>query len=90
MPISSAIRPDGSRPATSCTRSHSPRSMTSSTISLASSSMRPVSVWALRGVNPRLTSSLKRSCCGGSIDSIIWRWAARPASSASAIITPLA
>ena len=39
-------------------------------------------------MNPRLTSSLKRSCWGGSIDSIIWRCAARSVSSASAIITP--
>ena len=41
------------------------------------------------GVNPRLTSSLNRSCSGGSITSIIWRWIIRPISSDSASITPL-
>ena len=36
--------------------------------------MRPRSDCAAFGVKPRLTSSLKRSCWGGSITSIIWRW----------------
>ncbi len=52
--------------------------------------MRGPRFWALRGVKPRLTSSLNRSCCGGSITSIIWRLAARPISSGSGIITPRA
>ena len=91
MPISSAITADGSRPAMSRTKSHSPASTTSSMISPASSVMRSVSSWAFFGVKPRLTSSLKRSCWGGSIDSIIWRCAASHSSpSGSASITPLA
>ena len=64
--------------------------MTSSTISRASSSIRVRSSSALRGVNPRLTSNLKRSCSGGSITSIICRWIVRFISSLSAIITPRA
>ena len=90
MPISSAISPDGSRPAMSWTRSHSPRSMTSSTMSRASAAMRSANSCALRGVKPRLTSSLNRSCCGGSMFSIICRCAINPISSGSGTMTPRA
>jgi hypothetical protein len=45
--------------------------MTSSTMSRANVAIRSASNCELRGVNPRLTSSLNRSCCGGSMFSII-------------------
>jgi hypothetical protein len=51
MPSSSAITNDGISPAMSVTASHSPRSITASMISAASSSMRNRSASAARGVN---------------------------------------
>ena len=45
---------------------------------------------AFLGVNPRLTSSLNRSCSGGSIDEHHLALGVSPISSASAIITPRA
>ena len=88
MPINSAMRPEGSRPAISLTKSHEPLANADSTISRANSSMRGRSSGAFFGVNPRLTSNLKRSCWGGSIDSIISRCAINPISSGSGSITP--
>ena len=89
MPINSAIKPDGKRPAISLTKSHEPFCIAASKISRASSSMRGRSSGAFFGVKPRETNNLNRSCCGGSMLSIIRRCAYSPIGSGSGNITPV-
>ena len=68
---------EGSAPATSVTKSHSPRSMTLSTTSRAMSVMRSLSFATWRGVKPLLTRARSAVCRGGSIVNIITpRWSA--------------
>ena len=72
----------------SVTKSHSPRSITLSTISVAVRSMYSSSARMLRGVNARLTSSRYRVWRGGSIISISMFCCANISSSISNMKTP--
>ncbi len=70
-PMRSAIACNGSSAAMSTTKSHSPRSITLSTIVLARRTIVSLSLLIIRGVNPLLTSSRYRVCLVGSMYSII-------------------
>lgn len=73
MPSSRAITRDGNWPATSVTKSHSPRPRTASMMAPASAWTSAVHLAAWRGMNCLDTSARWAVCSGGSIISII-RW----------------
>ncbi len=87
-PIISAITWSGSSAATAVTKSHSPRSITSSTIVRATSRMRSSSWVTMRGVKPLFTSSRMRVCRGGSWISIIIRCCSSASSSRALTVMP--
>ena len=63
---------EGNMPATSSTKSHSPRSQTRSTTCAAIASMRSDIASILRGVKLRFTSIRWRVCFGGSMHINTW------------------
>src|ERR1700759_1565693 len=91
MPSSSAMTYEGSAPATSVTKSHSPRSMTLSTTSRAMSVMRSLSFATWRGLKPLLTRARSAVCRGGSIVNINTpRWSAMSSGPGTSKYTPVA